>query len=393
MEPVRRLIEDLRCLKNYFDADTPPWRFVRGNRIYIARYGFADASKSGFGSTIETKNGIVYRYGTWGLDGEEQSSNFRELKNLALCLELEISNGNIKGSEVFIFTDNSTAESAYYKGTSSSRALLDIVFKLRRLEFSEGLKIHFIHIAGSRMIAQGTDGLSRGDLNEGVMRGLNMLSFVPLHMSALEGENNLKSWIQKWIFPSLSKKEKIEFLSESDWFYRGHDIMGGFKNLDNVWIPNFESGVFIWSPAPAAGQFAIEQLREARNKRTDSLHIVLIPRLFTSIWRRQLARVADLFITLPFLDNIWTKESKHEPLTLAFIFPFLPFSPWQLKRTGAFLEMEGFLRRVWQDSSILTGFVLCQLLIRARALSSMPPSLVCKMLQSPKNLKLFHNGT
>ena len=154
-------------------------------------------------------------------------------------------------------------------------------------------------------------------------------------------------------------------------------------------MPKFKSGIFVWSPAPAEGQFAIEQLRDTRNKRTESLHIVVIPRLFTSIWRRQLTRVADLFITLPFIPGIWSKESQHEPLTLAFIFPFLHISPWQIKRAPAFLEMERYLRRVWEDSSISTGFVLCQLLGKTRDLASMSPGVLRQMLQYAKSFNIF----
>ena len=393
VSPVRRLFDDLTCLNEFFDIDTPPWRFVRGKTIYIAKYGFADASKSGFGSSIETDDGIVYRYGTWSTDGEEHSSNFRELKNLATTLECEIEKGNMKGVEVFIFTDNSTAESAYYKGTSSSRLLFDIIFNLRKLEFSRGIKIHFIHVAGTRMIVQGTDGLSRGDLSEGVMKGMDMLSFIPLHLSVFERSKNLKSWFKEWIVPCLKKNEKLEFLTVEDWFWRGQDLDSGSKNDDNLWIPTFKPGIFVWSPAPAAGQFAVEQLRNARNKRTNSIHFVVIPRLFTSIWRRQLTRVADLFITLPFIPDIWSKDSQHEPLTLAVIFPFLSHSPWQLKRSKSFLEMERYLRGVWEDSAIPTGFVLCKLLGKTRNLYDLSPRLVCQLLQAPQKFKLFHNAT
>jgi len=52
--------------------------------------------------------------------------------------------------------------------------------------------------AGKRMIAQGTDGLSRGDLDSGVMRSADMLSFVPLHLSALERAPGLMPWLHTW---------------------------------------------------------------------------------------------------------------------------------------------------------------------------------------------------
>ena len=35
--------------------------------------------------------------------------------------------------------------------------------------------------------------------------------------------------------------------------------------------------------------------------------------------------MADLYIELPFDDHVWSKDVQHEPLTIAFIFPFLKF--------------------------------------------------------------------
>jgi hypothetical protein len=39
-------------------------------------------------------------------------------------------------------------------------------------------------------------GLSRGNLLEGVMKGDNFLSFVPLHLSALERSSDLEGWFK-----------------------------------------------------------------------------------------------------------------------------------------------------------------------------------------------------
>jgi len=278
------LSHDLLVLNNFFDIDKGPWRFVRDKTVHVVKYGFGDTSKAGFGSTLETKNRIPYRYGTWGSDAESQSSNFRELENLAQSLEVQNEKGSLKGSEVFLFTDNGTAESAYFKGTSSSKKLFQIVMRLRKMEFASGIKINFIHVAGSRIIQQGTDGLSRGGFSEGVMKGISILSFVPLHLTAWERASNLKQWLIDWMTPSLKQNESLKFLDAQDWFWRGYDIDGGVKNNDGIWMPTYKSGIFIWSPSPAGGQIAIEQLREAHNKRTKSLHVFILPRLFTCIW-------------------------------------------------------------------------------------------------------------
>ena len=73
-------------------------------------------------------------------------------------------------------------------------------------------KLHFIHVAGTRMIAQGSDGLSRGNLSEGVMRGTAMDSFIPLNETAFKRSSTLKEWIRSWAFGDL------ELLAPKDWF-------------------------------------------------------------------------------------------------------------------------------------------------------------------------------
>ena len=75
--------------------------------------------------------------------------------------------GRLRDCELFLFTDNSTAEACFYHGSSTSASLHGLVLELRTLEMTYGMTIHVVHIAGSRMIAQGTDGCSRGSLMEG----------------------------------------------------------------------------------------------------------------------------------------------------------------------------------------------------------------------------------
>jgi len=104
--------------------------------------------------------------------------------------------GELTGVEVFVFTDNSTAESAYHHGTSSSETLFEMVLRLKKLEVRAGARIHLIHCSGKREIASGADGLSRGDLTEGIMAGARLEDFVPVHLSAVERAGRpLVDWI------------------------------------------------------------------------------------------------------------------------------------------------------------------------------------------------------
>ena len=56
------------------------------------------------------------------------------------------------------------------------------------------------------MIKVGVNGVSLGDLNAGVMAGANMLSFVPLHLSAVDClEGLLPCWLLSWTEIPLSR--------------------------------------------------------------------------------------------------------------------------------------------------------------------------------------------
>jgi hypothetical protein len=145
----------------------------------------------------------------------EESSNFRELRNLVEMIESLVSKGTLAGHELFMFTDNSTAESAFFKGTSSSEKLFDLVLRLRKIEMEGKLFIHLIHVSGTRMISSGVDGLSRGDHNAGVMAGESMLSFVPLSQNAAERSAAVLPWVRSW-GSSKDKSKEVKVLSPTE---------------------------------------------------------------------------------------------------------------------------------------------------------------------------------
>ena len=69
-----------------------------------------------------------------------------------------------EGSEAFVFTDNEVMEQIYVKSLSKSPKLHDLIVELRKLEMEGRLIFCFVWIASTRMIAQGTDALSRGEV-------------------------------------------------------------------------------------------------------------------------------------------------------------------------------------------------------------------------------------
>ena len=388
--PVGRLLPDLKALSKILEPEIPIHRLVRGTTVKKIVLCFGDASGAGFGSTWETNNGTIrYRYGLWGDEMKDSSSNLRELLNLVDTLEKMKEEGELTGTEVYVFTDNSTAELAFFKGTSKSLKLHDLVLRLRLLEGAAQCKIHFIHVAGKRMIAQGADGLSRGNLTEGVMGGWQMGDFVPLHQGALERNQDLEGWIRSWCD---SSKQKAEVLEPEGWFEKGHDLVGGTTNSDGMWVPEYRNGVYIWAPPPAAAEAALEQLRKARQKRQGSCHVFICPRLMTPYWAKHLNRSADLITIVPPGQSFWPDEM-YEPLIIGIYFPFLKNRPWQLKGQPALLGLDKLLRMLWKTDPGAAGPLLRKLWSNTRKMASMPKELVCQVLSCRQGLPFSNRKT
>jgi len=97
------------------------------------------------------------------------------------------------------------------------------------------------------MIEQGMDGLSRGNLTEGVMTGKAMRWFVPLDLSALDRVPKVIDWVRSW-----TQEPNLQPLEPEEWFTKGQDMVGGAKNVEGVWIPRFEAGTRLWVPCVLA---------------------------------------------------------------------------------------------------------------------------------------------
>ena len=131
VEVKQRLLSDVKSLGTLMQSEMPPLRRVYSSKMIRVFYGFGDASGSAFGSSLSGGGKVFFEYGKWCSIESKQSSNWRELKNLVDSLETWVKSHQLKGSQIFVFTDNSTAESAYWKGTSKSPLLCDLVLRLK----------------------------------------------------------------------------------------------------------------------------------------------------------------------------------------------------------------------------------------------------------------------
>ena len=120
------------------------------------------------------------------------------------------------------------------KGSSTSKWLHGLVLKVQDIEMKAGLKLklHIVHVSGRHMIAQGTDGLSRGVLLEGVLAGRDMLDYVDLSRTAFERHPALSEFVRSW-----TEDDKLCPLEPVEWFEKAHGMKGFVQNAHGVWIP------------------------------------------------------------------------------------------------------------------------------------------------------------
>ncbi|KAL7572469.1 hypothetical protein ACA910_000297 [Epithemia clementina (nom. ined.)] len=239
---VERFKSDVKALESLTSSPFPPRILVRPNGPAKAAIMFGDAPGTGFGTSLwlhGTKE-VKAEHGVWTLEYSQGLSNFRELYNLVARVDSLVTNGSLgAGTELFVFIDNSTAESAFHKGTSRSKLLCELVLRLKCLEMTGAIFVHVVWVAGTRMIAQGTDELSRGDLIHGVLAGMDMLRYVPLNKSPEERQPGMVAFFTKTAAPSF-------------WFTH-LDSCGWFEEA-------FTQGHYVWTPPPAAADVALKKL-------------------------------------------------------------------------------------------------------------------------------------
>ena len=175
-----------------------------------------------------------------------------------------------------------------------------------------------------------------------------MEAFAPLTYTALERSPALRPWLEE-----VLAGHGAHFLSPEGWF-EGAD----------------KEGTFVWAPAPAAADLVVERLAQARHKRPNSLHLVVVPQLMTGRWRKQLLKATDFSCRLA-LPSLWNLEEQFEPLLIFVCLPFLPHRPDFEQRESHRQGLHRILQpeELSQEDPEIQGDLLRQLLLRARTVS------------------------
>ena len=115
----------------------------------------------------------------------------------------------------------------------------------------------------------------------------------------------------------------------------------------------------------------------------------VIPRLFTTKWRRLFAKLCDFTTVLPAGSPHWPSHM-HEPLWIGISLPFLHHRPWTIRGTPALVGLDRELREVLRSGKGDGGIVLRKLLRTARGVHSVPERVACGMLRLPREGSVSH---
>jgi len=113
--PVPRFRDDINTLIQLSNFDLPPLCVVQPAHVVHVYYGFGDASGKQFGATLsesyscrqqlsnpwQNSCGVRFRLGLWTDEEEEESSNYKELKNLVDTVSEEAGAGRLGDCKFF----------------------------------------------------------------------------------------------------------------------------------------------------------------------------------------------------------------------------------------------------------------------------------------------------
>lgn len=134
LEPSSRLRDELFALESLLEGKISKRSLVRLPKSRWVSYVIGDASDNGYGAAIHVDDKLNFMYSQWTSAKSEQSSNYRELRNLVNTVEKLYGEGILKNCELFLYTDNSVVDSAYCRGLYSSRLLLFLFFVYKRFK-------------------------------------------------------------------------------------------------------------------------------------------------------------------------------------------------------------------------------------------------------------------
>jgi len=168
-EVTAGVLEELRWRTQFLGPGMYHQEQVRDSTVTGIMLG--DGSGTGAGGTLsfqhlgEQVDQVEAWMGTWTSNrAKHQSSNWRELRTLVEFLQREAKREDQRfhSRQIFYFTDNTVTYDVCRRGRSGATELHKLVTELKLLEVMLNCQVTVVHIPGTEIIAQGSDGLSRG---------------------------------------------------------------------------------------------------------------------------------------------------------------------------------------------------------------------------------------
>jgi hypothetical protein len=130
---------------------------------------WGDGSGTGTGGTLEFVttdypggHGGEAWMGQWSPTVQSTSSNWKEHRTLLATLKWEPhKTSQFRHCRLFYFMDNLVTYYIIHRRSSSVPSLHQLIVRLKQAELSHNCQLLIIHVPGTAMISQGTDGLSQ----------------------------------------------------------------------------------------------------------------------------------------------------------------------------------------------------------------------------------------
>ena len=290
---------------------------------------WGDGSGTGTGGTInfltleERENPITLDIwmGTWNGTVVHSTSNWKEMCTLRQTLqnEAKLGGARVRHRRLIYCTDNSVMCDIFRKGVSKSDTLQRLFLEVKLLELQLECHLLLIHVPGTTMIREGTDGLSRGIPIQPLYR-YEGNSLLPLLWRAASPSTPLLNW-------ALSKI-KTPWNSTASWiFHEDYTDWSRSKMLgQNV----------LWCVTPGFGKQAILQaLYTWIETPTQCGHIFIIPR----IMQREFGRVSKNVLYLGQHTDLPLSFTLLVPFVLLYIPPFNRSHEYELLRAKQRLDI------------------------------------------------------
>ena len=141
--------------------------------------------------------------------------------------------------------------------------------------------------------------------------------------------------------------------------------------------------MFLWTPPLAAADDALEELCKARHKQADTFHVVAIPCLMNTRWRRLFKKVSDFTFSVSPGTLFWPTDM-YEPLWVGIVLRFTHHRPWCFKQAPLLVALGRDLRAILTSCESDAMNLLSKLLQLPRWIAPVLGLLACGMLCVPE---------